>query len=138
MKIVLDTNVLVAGLLQPFGSPGTIVRMIPSGVLKLCYDARILDEYREVLLRPKFRFERSEVKALLEEIEDCGLLAASKPLPEPLPDSDDEMFLQAALAAEAECLITGNAKHYPRNRCCGMIVVSPAEFLKVFRKRIVS
>ena len=45
MKIVLDTNVLVAGLLTPFGSSGEIVRMAFSGGHLLYIDARILSEY---------------------------------------------------------------------------------------------
>ena len=48
MKIVLDTNVLVSGLLSPYQAPGEIVRMCSSGTLSICYDARILGEYREV------------------------------------------------------------------------------------------
>ena len=42
MNIVLDTNVLVAGLLSPFGPCGEIVRMVSSGALTLAFDARIL------------------------------------------------------------------------------------------------
>ena len=47
MNIVLDTNVLVAGLLSPFGPCGQIVRMVSSGELTLSFDARILAEYEE-------------------------------------------------------------------------------------------
>ncbi len=49
MIVVVDTNVLVAGLLSPFGPPGEIVRMIVAGSLSLCFDARILSEYSDVL-----------------------------------------------------------------------------------------
>lgn len=56
MNIVLDTNVLVAGLLSPFGTCGEIVRMVSSGELRLSFDARIFTEYEEVLNRPKFKF----------------------------------------------------------------------------------
>ncbi len=56
MKIVLDTNVLVSGLLTPYGAAAEIVRLIASGVLSVCYDTRILLEYQEVLARPKFQF----------------------------------------------------------------------------------
>ena len=52
MDIVIDTNVLVAGLLSPFGACGEIVRMVSAGELELSIDARILTEYNEVL-RPK-------------------------------------------------------------------------------------
>ena len=68
MNIVLDTNVLVAGLLSPFGTCGEIVRMVSSGELILFFDARILSEYDEVLRRPKFRFAKEKVDALLDYI----------------------------------------------------------------------
>lgn len=63
MKVVLDTNVLVSGLLQPFGLSGQIVSLVASGELVLCHDARILAEYREVLLREKFRFDPERIEA---------------------------------------------------------------------------
>lgn len=65
MKVALDTNVVVSGLLSPFGAPGEIVRMVASGALELCYDARILCEYRNVLLRPKFSFDQIHVDYFL-------------------------------------------------------------------------
>jgi uncharacterized protein len=68
MNVVIDTNVLVAGLLAPFGACGEIVRMISSGELTLSFDARILSEYHEVLRRPKFHFEEEKVAALLDYI----------------------------------------------------------------------
>jgi len=99
MNIVLDTNVLVAGLLSPFGPCGQIVRMVSSGELPLCFDARILSEYEEVLGRPKFKFEKDKVIALLDHIRYRGLTTASSPLYLSLPDPDDEPFLKAAIAA---------------------------------------
>jgi putative PIN family toxin of toxin-antitoxin system len=63
MKIVLDTNVLVAGLLSPFGPCGEIVRMVSSSKVTLCIDALILSEYSEVLHRPKFGFDKEKVGA---------------------------------------------------------------------------
>ncbi len=62
MKIVLDTNVLVSGLIQPFGPSGQIVRMVAAGDLVLCHDPRVLAEYQEVLLRKKFGFDPERVE----------------------------------------------------------------------------
>ena len=135
MKIVLDTNVLVAGLLSPFGPCGDIVRMVSSGELGLCLDARILSEYHEVLRRPKFRFEQDKVVALMDYIEYRGQIVASSPLSHSLPDPDDEPFLEIALTGGAEYLITGNHAHYPHDLCKGAGVLSPADFLKHYSKR---
>ena len=57
MLLVVDTNVLVSGLLQARGPSGQIVRGLANGALNLAFDARILIEYQEVLRRPKFRFD---------------------------------------------------------------------------------
>jgi putative PIN family toxin of toxin-antitoxin system len=138
MNIVLDTNVLVAGLLSPFGPCGEIVRMVSSGDLTLSFDARILTEYEEVLDRPKFKFEKDKVSALIDHIEHRGLTVASSPLAKPLPDRDDEAFLEVAIAAGAECLVTGNQAHFPPELCQGMTVLSPSEFLAFYTKRYVT
>jgi putative PIN family toxin of toxin-antitoxin system len=133
LKIVLDTNVLVAGLLSPFGPCGDIVRMVSSGVLILCFDARILTEYREVLKRPKFRFAEDDVDALIDFISISGQTVAPSPLPKPLPDAGDEPFLEVAFAGRVACLVTGNHAHFPAKLRQGVKVLSPREFLTHLR-----
>ena len=133
MKIVLDTNVLVAGLLSPFGPCGEIVRMVSSGVVTLCFDALILAEYSEILYRPKFGFNKDKIAALLDHIEHRGRTVASSPLLHSLPDLDDEPFLKVAVAGKAECLVTGNASHFPSKLCQGWKVLSPSGFLSFYK-----
>jgi len=133
MKIVLDTNVLVSGLLSPYGAPGEIVRMVASGVLELCYDARVLSEYRSVLLRSKFPFHKTQVALLLDQIKARGYVVATKPLAKRLPDPDDEVFLEVALAGKARCLVTGNLKHYPKRLRQGVLILPPPELLEIYR-----
>ena len=82
-------------------------------------------EYWEVLLRPRFPFDPEDVQRLLEKVEADGVPVLCDPLPADLPDKDDNMFVEAALAGGARCLVTGNLKHYPPERCCGIEVVTP-------------
>jgi uncharacterized protein len=133
MKIVADTNVLVSGLLNPYGPPGRIVQMVAAGELSFCFDARLLGEYREVLLRPKFAFRPEHVEALLEQVRAGGTSATANPLPRPLPDPDDEPFLEVAIAGSADYLVTGNPRHYPAALRQGVRVVTPAEFIEILR-----
>ncbi len=135
MNIVLDTNVLVAGLLSPFGPCGEIVRMVSSGEPALCFDARILSEYNDVLKRPKFRFEQDKIDALIDFIATRGQVIASSLLPEPLPDPDDEPFLAVAIAGRVACLVTGNRSHFPARLRQGVPLLSPREFLTHYRRR---
>jgi putative PIN family toxin of toxin-antitoxin system len=135
VKTVVGTNILATGLLSPFGSPMEIVRMIASGTLRLCFDARILTGYGEVLARPKFQFSFELTQALIEQIKTEGLSVAGNPLPARLPDPTDEPFLETAIAGDADCLITGNIKHFPSAKRQGAVVISPSEFLEYFRKQ---
>lgn len=134
MKIVLDTNMIVSGFLSPYQTPAAIVRMVSDLTLRLCYDSRIFSEYEEVLARHKFGFESEKVDAFLEQVKVRGERIVAKPLLKPLPDQADQMFLEVALAGKAECLVTGNLKHFPKAFCQGMKVFSPSDFLEFYPK----
>ncbi len=135
MKVVLDTNVLVSGLLTPFGPNGEIVRMVSAGELILYIDARILSEYQEVLHRPKFKFNKDHISILLDFIKLYGQFVSSLPLRNRLPDPDDEPFLEVAIAGTVRSLITGNIVHYPPSIREGIKIFSPSEFLAFFRNQ---
>lgn len=129
MNIVLDTNVIVSGLLSPFSPCGEIVRMVSAGELKLCLDARLLSEYAEVLRRPRFDFNAELISALLDHVTHSGILVAGSPLALSLPDPDDASFLEVALAGRAEHLVTGNLRHFPPHLRGGISVLSPRDFI---------
>ena len=135
MKVVIDTNIIVSGLLTPFGHSAEIFRFLAIGKLLICYDSRILVEYFEVLNRPEFNFNKDNVSVLLKEIEMTGEFSTGIPLKEPLPDQNDNMFLEVALASNAGCLITGNLDHFPGKLCSGVIVLSPSKFLRYFKEK---
>jgi putative PIN family toxin of toxin-antitoxin system len=131
LKVVLDTNVLVSGLMSPHGPPGQIVSWLAAGFLWACHNADILAEYREVLHRQAFGFKSEHVEQLLRQISSRGYLVTAMPVQVALPDPDDESFL--AVAAAAGCsLVTGNARHYPESRQ-GVCVVTPAAFAEACR-----
>ena len=134
MKIVLDTNVLVSGLLTPFGSPAEIVRMVAAGIIELCYDVRILTEYGNVLKRPRFQFDPEKIDILLGQIEYYGSLVAAEPFSDPLPDESDKPFLEVAIACETRYLVTGNIKHFPDTLKHRVRIVTASEFLSEYGK----
>lgn len=129
MRVVIDTNVLVSGLLSPYGAAAEVVRMAVAGSLELLYDARIASEYEEVLSRPKFSFDKNYVGHLIEFIEHFGIPVSAAPLSRHLPDHDDEPFLEVAIAGKGECIITGNVAHYPIRSRRKIKVLTPRQFL---------
>ena len=69
MKVVLDTNVLVSGLLNPDGNPGRVLDLLLAGEITLLVDDRILAEYRAVLARPRFGFDVGDIVDVISQIE---------------------------------------------------------------------
>lgn len=88
MKVVIDTNVLVSAFLRQGTPPAAVLDDLLRGDLIVLYDERILDEYREVLVRPKFRFDSENVEMLLRFVLSAGLLVPDAVFPRPLPDPE--------------------------------------------------
>lgn len=132
MKIALDTNVLVAGILSPNGPPAAILRSILAGRITVCFDQRILAEYRDVLTRGRLGLDGQRVAALLENVETSGESVLAEPLTLDLPHGADGMFVEVAVAAHADCIVTGNIRHFPEDRLRGARVLSPRLFLEEY------
>ena len=130
MRLVLDTNVIVSGLLSPEQSPAQILRLVLNGKISILHDPRILLEYERVLLRPKFNFPKKLVFELIHFLQDYGESIVAAPLHLEIPDLSDAPFIEIALSGKAEYLITGNLKHFPRNALKGLTVFSPTEFVR--------
>ena len=65
MFIMLDTNVLISGLLNPNGAPGRIIDLILGARLTLLFDDRILGEYEDVLARPQLNIAQDRSTGVL-------------------------------------------------------------------------
>ena len=120
---VLDTNVLVSGLLSPFGPPGRLVDALLARHLRIAIDDRVEAEYREVMARPTLgisAIRRAAVQAIFQFQVPVTTVPWSGSAP---PDEDDTMFLEVALQTSTRTLVTGNLKHFPLG-CRGRVTVS--------------
>jgi len=131
MKVVLDTNVLVSGLLTPSGPCGQITDLVIEREIILCVDERILEEYETVLSRFMSERTQAHIDDLLELIRYSSERVIPRPLAISLPDLSDLPFLEVAVFVEG-ILVTGNKKHFipaiPRFKD-RVNVVDPREFL---------
>jgi putative PIN family toxin of toxin-antitoxin system len=131
VTVVLDTNVLVSALVNPTGVPATVLGLLLNGKLTVCYDNRILGEYREVLSRQKFHFKKSLILQLLDYIRQEGEFIAVEPLRIASVSEDDRMFYEVAKTGKAAYLVTGNKRHFPNED----IVRTPKEFVDLYLSR---
>ena len=133
MKVVIDTNVIVSALLSPYSFSSQVVRLVFTKKIDIALDSRIISEYREVLMRPKFDFELDNVKIIMDYLYDIAEKIIAPPISISLPDPDDKMFYEVAISANAEYLITGNKKHFSENICKETKIISPKEFCELIK-----
>ena len=130
MRLVLDTNVLVSGMLTSGNPPGRIVDFLRAGKIQLQVDERIVAEYDGALSRAKFRryFSLFEKDLIMDYIRADSEWHVCTRIVDGLPDPKDACFLEVAHEVGVS-LVTGNLRHYPVEFRGGVEVLSPSEFL---------
>jgi uncharacterized protein len=108
MKVVIDTNVLVSAVLKG-RKPGEIIEFIGENEsIEWLVSPEIVEEYREVLNRPKLKLTDATRREWLEKIERLFRpIGVSRDVDFPR-DRKDAKFLALALTAGADFLITGD------------------------------
>jgi putative PIN family toxin of toxin-antitoxin system len=112
-RIVIDTNVLISAAIQPHGRPARLLELVASRAVELCISEEVLAEYSEVFGRPKFAaLDRRSVARLLAVIAgEATVVSPANRLAESADESDNR-FYECAAAAEADYIVTGNARHF--------------------------
>jgi len=134
VKIVLDTNVLVSGLMTRGGHSAVILDHIVKGDLVACLDDRMFEEYEQVCREPRLALDLEAVRDFLGFLRDAAERVVPRPLSAQMPDVDDLPFLEVATQCGA-MLITGNRKHFPPTAIGHVVVVDPSGFMEIFRSR---
>jgi putative PIN family toxin of toxin-antitoxin system len=128
VRVVLDTNVLISACLKPEGLEAEMVARARDGRIVACVTEEVWAEYREVLLRDKFRAFRERAEAMLTALATSVVRVERGETVSAAADEDDNRFLECAEAAGAEYLVTGNLRHYPSG-WAGARVVNARGFL---------
>jgi putative PIN family toxin of toxin-antitoxin system len=126
MRIVLDTNVVVSALLTGGGTADMVVQLVLQGKATLLTDSRILAEYDEVTSRPRFGFDEGERRIILETLAAISEPVIARPLRITLPDPEDRVWVEVAIAGGADAIVSGNTRHFvPRSGKLAVPVLTP-------------
>ena len=130
IPVVLDTNVLVSGLLFG-GVPGTLVDLWKAGRIRPVMSKKMVDELLRVLAYPKFQLEEEDIHYLLyvEVLPYVQLVNVRSGRVMIAADSSDDMFLRVAAAAGATYIISGDRHLLQLKSYKQTPILSPAEFL---------
>ena len=131
--IVIDTNVLVSGLIsrnQTSPPVGILNYLLAErGVIIPLFNDEIIKEYENVLKRNKFNIDHKLVDDVIERIKTIGISCERIESKDVFTDANDLVFYEVALSKDDSYLVTGNIKHFPKVD----FVVTPAEMMEIIR-----
>jgi len=133
VRAVIDTNVLVSGLLW-HGIPHRLIEQIRAGTLTLIASSALLAELDEVIRRPKFHAilarSRTDPDRTLAELRRLAETGDPPPLPASVSrDPHDDAVLALAVAAQADVIVSGDEDLLTLGAYQDIRILAPAEAL---------
>ncbi len=133
MNVILDTNVWVSGLLWG-GPPGQILDLARAQQISVTLSAHQLEEINRTLAKPKLQPKLNQLRAspptIIKAIRAISQELSAPPITlENLRDPDDAIILAAALAANADIIITGDRDLLILGEFSGIPILTPQTFL---------
>lgn len=132
MKLIIDCNVLIAAGLKNGLCRNVLMRSVEISDIYLSQE--ILMEYLLVTRREKFAGFQKNLEHLIELVSQVAILIEPQKSTFELPDPNDKKYVDLALSAGANFLITGNLVDFPERKYGCTEVLSPRNFLDIHLK----
>lgn len=132
MRIVIDTNVLIAA----FISHGVCNELLEHCVLNhdVVLSIFILDEVKNKLTG-KFKFTTRETNAVASLLRSRCSVVGTQALPSPVSrDPDDDNIIATAISGTCDCIITGDKDLLDIKKAGDVLIVSPGQFWQIEKK----
>ena len=132
-QIVIDTNVIIAGLRSRNGRSFQLLQLIGKGLFEVNLSVPLVLEYQDVLLRqlPHLELNKTDIDTFIDYICSVGQEHEIYYLWRPtLRDPSDELLLELAVKAQCHCIVTFNKRDFQGIDQFGLVAVTPDEFLK--------
>jgi uncharacterized protein len=130
LKAVLDTNIVVSAQLQEEGPSGQILALGLSGLFGIFVSQPLLEEYAEVLSRPKFGFATRETRKWMKAVRGAATVVHPRKTLSVTADPDDNKILECALEGRVDFIVTGKVRHFPK-KFQDVRIIKPLAFLTI-------
>jgi putative PIN family toxin of toxin-antitoxin system len=136
IKIVIDTNVILSGLLSQKGTSYKLLRLIPKKLFTVVMSVPLILEYEAILHKSirKLNLSRTDIEDFLDYI--CSISEHTKiyylwrPI---LKDPYDDHILELAVSSNAKYIVTFNISDFNEAKTFGIHAIEPEEFLEKIR-----
>lgn len=132
-RIVLDTNVVVAGLRSRLGASNRLLSLVGTGRFEHVISVALLFEYEAALLRPESRIglPRAAIDDVLDYLCAAGHRQDIYFLWRPtLPDPSDDLVLEVAAHGRCDRIVTFNTRDFAGSERFGIKTERPGAFLR--------
>ena len=134
MYAVIDTNVLISSMITHNDQSPTVgvLSSIFNGDIIPIYDNRAIEEYVDVMNRPKFSIPRELIDDVIDGIISAGLFIQSEGMDVNLPDPKDVPFYVLARYTRFlnSYLVTGNIRHFPEED----FIITPRKAMEILNR----
>lgn len=135
MRIVLDTNTIVSGVIRAGSPPRQLVDAAKAGVFELVTSQTLPTELLDVLGRKKFAARLQDAgltpQAIVDDLRRLALVVSPQAVPRVVPnDPDDDHVLACALAGSADLVVSGDRHLLSLGSHQGISIVNAAEAVR--------
>jgi putative PIN family toxin of toxin-antitoxin system len=132
-RVVLDTNVLISGLLFK-GKLSRMVELWQKGKIVPLISKETFEELRIVLEYPKFSLSHVEIKSLIEHeiLPYFEVVHVNKRVKGACRDPGDDKFISCALSANADAIVTGDKDLFDMKKYRSVRIIHASDFIKMF------
>ena len=133
-RVVIDTNVIISGLIKKESTPGEILRAWMENKFILLLSPQIFEEVSRVIRHPKVRqyhvLQDEEIEDFLLNLYSSTQETEGKIDLDVVDDPDDNIFIACAIEGNAEYVVTGDKIFLKLKEYKGIKIITPSQFLK--------
>lgn len=134
MKAVIDTNIFISGIFWK-GSPNKVLELWKEGKFTNITSVKIVEEINRVLNDFDIKLSEELIREWIDLIVSNSTVVETKEEVKVVRDETDNIFIEAAIAGNAEYIISGDHDLQTMKKYRGIKIVSPAEFLRINLKK---
>lgn len=133
VRVVIDTNVFVSGLLKSDNPPLNVVDLFIEDKINLIISEEVFSEYIKVLLRPELKVKKDNIIRLISIfILKAEIIKVKTKLDIIERDPSDNKFLECALDGKVDYIITGDKHLLELKKYKKIKIVDPKTFIDIF------
>ena len=133
-RLTLDTNILVSAFISK-GNEYRLLKLAKLGRIKLSLSLQILEEFEDVIMRPKFGFSQEQINNTSKQLLSvCEMLNPTTKVNIVKEDPDDNKILECAIDGKSDFVISGDRHLLDLKNYNNIKILNSREFLEIYKE----